>query len=112
MKIHTDVQIINQAGKPAFAVIPYDHYLELTNRHREEQVYIPNEVVGLQIEQGLSLLAAWRTYKGLSQLELAERLSVSQSAVAQMEKPGTKPRDKTLQKVAAALGVTVAHLTE
>lgn len=112
MKTHTDVQIINQAGKPAFAVIPYEQYLELTNRQREEEVYIPNEVVGLQIEQGLSLLAAWRTYKGLSQGQLSDRLGVSQSAVAQMEKPGSKPREKTLQKVADALGITVAHLTE
>ncbi|EIM1710193.1 helix-turn-helix transcriptional regulator [Aeromonas dhakensis] len=110
MKTHTDVQIIKQAGKPAFAVIPYDRYLELTNSG--EQVYVPNEVVGLQIEQGLSPIAAWRTYKGLSQQELADRIGVKQPTMANMEKPGTKPQLKTLKKVAAALGITVEHLTD
>lgn len=112
MKKHDDVQIITLAGKPAFAVLPYDHYLELTSQGREGAAHIPNEVVGLQIEQGLSLLAAWRTHKGLSQGELADRLGVSQSAVAQMERPGSKPREKTLEKVAKALGVTIEQLTE
>lgn len=110
MKAHTDVQIIKQAGKPAFAVIPYERYLELTNSG--EQVYVPNEVVGLQIEQGLSTIAAWRIYKGLSQQELADLIGVKQPTMANMEKPGTKPQLKTLKKVAAALGITVEHLTE
>ncbi|MFB2907478.1 type II toxin-antitoxin system prevent-host-death family antitoxin [Aeromonas jandaei] len=112
MRTHTDVQIINQAGKPAFAVIPYEHYLELTASSGDADIYIPNEVIGLQIEQGLSLLAAWRTHKGLSQQELADRIGVSQSAVAQMEKPMSKPRKTTLQKVATALGLSLEHLTE
>ncbi|TNI16309.1 helix-turn-helix domain-containing protein [Aeromonas dhakensis] len=112
MKTHTGVQIINQAGKPAFAVIPYEHYLELTASHDEGDVYIPDEVVGLQVEHGLSLLAAWRTYKKLSQQELASRIGISQSAVAQMEKPMSKPRIATLRKVANALGITLSHLVD
>lgn len=112
MKPCNEVQIIHLDGKPAFAVVPYEQYLAMTTSNGEEPARIPNEVVGLQVEQGLSLVAAWRTHKGLSQLELGERLGISQSAVAQMEKPGTKPQHKTLQKIAGALGVTVEQLTQ
>lgn len=111
MKAHTDVQIIKQAGRPAFAVIPYDRYLELTSSH-DEEVFTPHEVVVLKFEQGMSPIAAWRVYKGLSQQELADRIGVKQPTVANMEKPGTKPQLKTLKKVASALGITVEHLTD
>ena len=30
MTAHTDVQIIELDGKPAFAVVPYDRWLELS----------------------------------------------------------------------------------
>lgn len=108
-----DVQIIHQDGKPLFAVVPYEKYLTmLANLHTKSRDPIPNAVISLQVEQGLSRLAAWRTHIGLSQLELAERLGVSQSAVAQMEKPGCKPREKSLQRVSSALGVGVAQLVD
>ncbi|HHO0939059.1 TPA: helix-turn-helix domain-containing protein [Aeromonas hydrophila] len=108
-----DVQIIHQDGKPLFAVVPYEKYLTmLANLHTKSRDPIPSAIIALQVEQGLSRLAAWRTHIGLSQLELAERLGVSQSAVAQMEKPGCKPREKSLQRVASALGVGVAQLVD
>ena len=73
---------------------------------------IPHEVVGLQLEQGLSLIAAWRKYRQLTQAELAERLGISQPAVAQIEEGGAPLKRQTLVKVAAALDVTVAQLVE
>ncbi|MBW7877392.1 MAG: helix-turn-helix transcriptional regulator [Candidatus Cloacimonetes bacterium] len=109
MKTHTNAQILMQEGKPAFAVIPYKEYLRLLGR---EERYIPNEVVGLCIKKGMSLLAAWRTYKGLSQTQLAEAIGISQSAVAQLEKEGVKPRKLTLKKIAEALEVDVEQITE
>lgn len=113
MKTHTDVQIIKQNGMPAFAVLPYEYYLEITGqRDEDEKVYIPNEVIMLQFINGLSLIAAWRTHKGLSQQELAEKMGVTQPAVAQMEKEGAKPRKATLEKAAKALGINVEHLTD
>ena len=112
MKEHTDVQIINQSGVPAFAVLPYAEYLALIGQHDDADVYIPNEVVGLCIEKGLSLIAAWRTHQGLSQTELANRMGVTQPAVAQLEKAGAKPQKRTLVKAAKALGVQVAQLTD
>ena len=112
MKTPTDVQIIHQGGKPAFAVLPYEQYLELAGHDQEGKVYIPHEVVGLCIEKGLSLIAAWRVYKGYSQKELADRMGITQPAVTQIEKPGSKPQQRTLEKAAHALGVQLTQLVE
>ncbi|WP_275098089.1 helix-turn-helix domain-containing protein [Sedimenticola hydrogenitrophicus] len=111
MSAHTEVQIINQDGRPAFAVVPYNQWLELTGQ-ADDSVQFPHEVVGYQVEQGLSLIAAWRKYRRLTQADLAARLGISQPALAQIEKPGANLQPKTLARVAHALGVTVAQLQE
>lgn len=79
---------------------------------KDEQIHIPHEVAGLCLVEGLSLIAAWRTYKGLSQAQLADRIGVTQPAIAQIEKEGAKPQVRTLQKIARALGVQAEQLTE
>ncbi len=111
MSEHTEVQIIRQGGRPAFAVVPYDQWLALTGKKRDEDVYLPHEVVGLQLK-GNSLIAAWRKYRGLSQKTLGEMLGVTQAAVAQMEKGGANLQDKTLARMAEALGATVDQLMD
>ena len=111
MNVHTNVQIIKQGDKPIFAVVPYDEWMRLTGKE-EDQVYIPHEVVGYQIKEGLSLIASWRKFKGLTQGELAEKLGIKQPSVAQIEKLDAKPRPKTLKKISKALGVSVEQLTE
>lgn len=111
MSGHTEVQIIRQGGRPAFAVVPYDQWLALTGKKRDEDVYIPHEVVGLQLH-GNSLIAAWRKHRKLSQKALGEMLGVTQAAVAQMEKGGANLQDKTLERLAEALDATVEQLTE
>jgi DNA-binding XRE family transcriptional regulator len=80
--------------------------------HDDSDVYIPHEVIGLCVEKGMSLLAAWRTHKGLSQSELAERMGITQPGVAQMERPGARLQKRTLEKVANALGLAVGRLEE
>jgi DNA-binding XRE family transcriptional regulator len=112
MKTPTDVQIISQGGKPAFAVLPYEQYLALIGHDDDAEVYIPHEIVGLCIEKGMSLIAAWRTYKGMTQGELANRMGVSQPAVAQIEKDQARLKQRTLDKAARALEVRPEQLTE
>ncbi|MBA4502303.1 helix-turn-helix domain-containing protein [Marinobacterium marinum] len=102
-----DVQVIKQAGQPAFAVIPYDEYLVLL---RANQRHLPARVVEMQTEGGLSRIAAWRSYRGMSQSELAERLGITQSSVARLERVDVTPRQRTLERVAIALGCTVEQL--
>ena len=96
----SDIQIIRQGGKPAFAVVPYDKWLELTSSE-DENIYIPHEVVGYQLKQGLSLVAARRKH-----------LDMTQPAIAQIEKIDSKPQGKTLEKIAMAMGLDVEQLTD
>ena len=47
MKTPANVQILERNGKPEFAVIPYEEYIQLVG----EEVTIPHEVVELVIKK-------------------------------------------------------------
>ncbi len=111
MNAHTDIQIIRQGGKPAFAVVPYYKWLEIID-NEDENTYIPHEVVGYQIKEGLSLIAAWRKYFKMTQKDLADKTGVTQSAIAQIEQLDARPRKKTVKKIAKALKLDIGQLTD
>jgi DNA-binding XRE family transcriptional regulator len=109
----TNVQIIEQGGKPAFAVIPYADYLAafgnafITKATVEDTV--PHEVMRYVLREDYSLARAWREYLGLTQDEVAAKMGITQSALAQIEM-SSKPRKATRQKLAQALGINVEQL--
>lgn len=78
----------------------------------DDKIYFPNEVIGLQFVQGLSLLAAWRNYRGLSQTDLAERVDISLSEQVAMEQPDYQFTHQQLVLLADALGIQYKHLTD
>lgn len=82
----------------------------ITQTHKD--IHLPDEVVRLSVLEGLSLVRAWREHPGLTQREVASRLGVSQSAYAQMERPGANLRHVILKKLAAAFGVKAEQLTD
>ena len=51
-------------------------------------------------EQEVSLLAAWRIYRSLSQAEVAKHTGLTQSAISQAERKESKPQKKTREKLA------------
>ncbi len=115
MSKHTEIkyQTIEQNGEPAFAVVQYKEFLALLEeRELNKTPTIPHEVVKRNLEDGLSLLRAWREYLDITQEEMAERLSISQGAVAQQEVPNTTPQKRTRKKWADALGLTLDQVTE
>ena len=61
---------------------------------------IPQEVVSIMVDQDVSLQAAWRIHRGLSQYEVAEKLGATQSAVSQWERADSKPQRKTRERLA------------
>jgi len=88
----TGIQIMNGAdGKPAF-----------------NNDLIPHEVVS-RIVDGTSAIRAWREYLHLTQEEVANRMSISQSAYAQQETVA-KPRKPIREKIAAAFGINANQL--
>ncbi len=106
MATPTDYQIITDAqGQPAFAVIPYAEFIR---RYAQSEDLIPHEVVSATVD-GMPPIQAWREYLRLTQAELAARLAISQSALAQLETSANLNK-ATLRRVAQALGITVAQL--
>jgi DNA-binding XRE family transcriptional regulator len=105
----TNIQIIKQNGKPAFAVIPYEEYLKLLP---PEEVTIPHQVVGLVIKKSMNLVKAWRTYLHMTQAEVAKKAGISQAALSQMEKTENRLRSGTLEKLADAMGIAVEQLKD
>lgn len=108
----TNVQIINQDGRPAFAVIPYEEYVRTFRKAPRipESGNIPNDVVWLSVDKGYTLARAWREYLGLTQSEVASRMGISQAALSQMESGEKKLRKASLEKLAKALDVMVEQL--
>ena len=93
-------------------VIPYDEYVRTFRKTPRipENGNIPNDVVWLSLDKGYSLARAWREYLGLTQVEVAARMGISQAALSQMESGEKKLRKASLEKLAQALGVTVEQL--
>lgn len=99
--------ILGEDGKPAFVVVPYNTFRRMTGGFTPGT--IPNAVVGLAFDEGMTPVKAWREYLRLTQAEVATGMGISQAAYAQME-AAKRPRKTTLEKIAAALGVTVEQL--
>jgi transcriptional regulator with XRE-family HTH domain len=68
---------------------------------------VPGEVLDLMLDKGLSPVAAWRRYRGISQAELARRAGLSQVWVSRIEAGGGHGTPTTRQKLAAALEAPV-----
>ena len=111
--------INNSQGQPEFVILPIAEYEDLImkaspfddeNAEEWENIpveasedgneLIPNDVVNMMFEQEVSLLAAWRIYRSLSQAEVAKHTGLTQSAISQAERKESKPQKKTREKLA------------
>ena len=119
-----NVQFINnEEGKPLYVVIPYKTWFkmrlqlaEVSDENEDEwedipyesdeydDVGIPGEVSMIMTQQQVSLQAAWRILRGLSQQEVAKKLGISQSAVSQLEAQDSRPQKRTREKLAELYG--------
>ena len=106
MKEHINFQIIKQAGKPAFAVVPYDEFLTLYPQ-AEENDGIPHEIIRNMIHKDISRIRAWREHLGFTQKEIAKKMSISQAAYSQIEAVNSKPRKATIEKIAKIFRITI-----
>lgn len=106
MNARTNIQIINgPGGNPAFVVIPYDEYIA---SQAQSEGLIPHAVISSTVD-GATPVRAWREYLGLTQADVATRLGISQSAYAQQEN-SERLRKTSIERIAAALGITPAQL--
>lgn len=118
MKHYQTIQ--DQNGKDLFVLVPIAEFEALTGRdihgfqyddegesdlveieteaQDNDGALIPFEVVKLKHGHNVNLLGAWRIYRNLSQIEVAEQTGLTQSAISQMERKESKPQKKTLER--------------
>ena len=121
-----NAQIIEREGRPEFAVIPYDEYLELLHKAEElddvtafdhatrelaegRDELVPAEVVD-RLLAGENPVKVWREHRRLTQAALAEPAGVSQSYVAMIERGDRTGRIEALRRIADVLGVSLDDL--
>jgi len=115
MNAHIDVQIIEQNGKPAFAVLPwtsFERVRPMLEQQAKIETGIPGPVVKAYAIDGKSLVLAWREHLGLSQAQVASRAGMKQPALSRIEKGDGQPRAATLKKLADAMGLQPEQLAE
>ena len=108
MSTHTEYQIIRDgSGNPAFVVVPYDRWVKQSSI---ASGLVPNEVVGAVIEDGKTLVRAWREYLGLTQTDLAQKAGITQAALYQIQSGEHQIRKATREKLAGAMGIAESQL--
>lgn len=118
-----DIQIIERDGKPEWAVLPYEEYLQLIDQSelledirdfdtinaaidcREEEL-IPSEVV-YAILDGENPIKVWREYRELTQQQLAETAGISKPYLSQIETGKRIGTAEILSAIAKALDVSL-----
>ncbi len=114
--------ILDEAGAPAFAVIPWDEYDRLINAYRfieeerlsdeellerldsNDEEYFPSEVVDRLLAKE-NPVTVYREYRDMSRAELATAAGISENELAKMESGPRAVPAGHLPAVAKALGL-------
>ncbi|MGD9537982.1 MAG: helix-turn-helix domain-containing protein [Alphaproteobacteria bacterium] len=111
-------------GKPDQVVIPFEDFEALREAAEDRadlaahqavmanldpKRLIPLEVVKAEI-MGSSAIKAWRKYRGLTLVQLAEKCGLSQPYLSQLENGQKEATTGTLRKLAKALGTDPGNL--
>jgi len=120
-------QIIEKAGKPEYAVLPYEEYLQLLELAEDtkdamdarkameelrsgEDEAIPSEIVDRLLSGEEHPLKVWREYRGLTQEGLGQAASIGKSYISQIEAGRKTGSAKVLKAFASALRVDMDDL--
>ena len=116
--------IFDDVGQPAYAVIPWREYEQLANGDADEllsdeELYdlaksegdesFPIEVVD-RIVAGEGPIGVYRSYRGMTQQELAANAGINPVYLSQIETGKRSGSTKTLAAIARVLNVTVDDL--
>lgn len=121
--MNAPVQVIERDGKPEWAVLPYEAYVQLVEESEILQDVLDYDAVKTAIKQGKEELVSgevtfalldgenpvkvWREYRGLTQQQLAEVAEISTPYLSQIETGKRTGTTDVLLAVAKALGVTL-----
>ena len=121
--MNENIQLIERDGKPEWAVLPYEEYLELLEQaemledirdydaakaalERGEDELIPAEVV-YAILDGANPIKVWREYRRLTQQQLADKVKISKPYISQIETGKRTGTTEILSAIAKALDVSL-----
>ena len=113
MNARIDFQtILGRNGKPEFFVVPAVAFERIRPLLEAQMLRdsVPQAVVEAHVLHDVPMVKAWREHLGMTQQEVCDRAGMMQPALARIE-AGNKPRRATLDKLAAAMGLTVGQLT-
>ncbi len=119
--------ITDSEGSAQFVVLSIEEYKKLVTAHipigtdnegwheieveeDNHHTILPHGVISIMIDKQVSLLAAWRHYRGLTQVQVAEMTGIKQANLSNIEKIGNVPQFNTLEKLAKAYQCKVAQL--
>ena len=123
-----NIQLIERDGKPEWAILPYEAYLELLEQaemledirdfdaaksalEKGEDELIPGEVV-FAILDGKNPIKVWREYRGLTQQQLADAAGISKPYLSQIETGKRTGATEVLSAIAKALDVSLDEVVE
>ena len=122
------IQIIERDGKPEWAVLPYEEYLQLLEQaelledirdfdtinaaiERGDEELIPAEVV-YAILDGENPIKVWREYRGLTQQQLSDKAGISKPYLSQIETGKRTGTTEILSAIAKSLDVSLEEVIE
>jgi DNA-binding XRE family transcriptional regulator len=121
--MNESVQVIERDGKPEWAVLPYDVYVQLVEEAEMLQDIRDYDAVRTAIEQGKEELIpsevaftlldgdnpikVWREYRRMTQQQLAEKVEISTPYLSQIETGKRTGTFEILLAIARALEVTL-----
>jgi DNA-binding XRE family transcriptional regulator len=117
------IKIIKEGGQSAYAVIPYQDYLELLEKvedaqdiqaadeiwyrdKSEQEETVPVHVVRELVNQEWPL-RVWRIYRNLTQQALANHADISKSYYSQIDSGNRPGSVAVLKRIATALNVSL-----
>lgn len=117
------MQIIERDGKPEWAVVPYEVYIQLVEQaemlqdirdydavkdalESGEEELIPSQIV-YAIMDGSNPIKVWREYRGISQQAMAELAGISVPYLSQLETGKRKGSLVVLTAIAKALKISL-----
>lgn len=117
--------IVDEAGRPAFAVIPWSEYERLTSVDvpdedlsdealydravAEDEESFPMAIVDRMVA-GESAIRVYRQHRGMTQKEVAEAAGISPLYLSQIERGTRKGSVSTLSAIAKVLRVRLDDL--
>lgn len=117
---HEPQLIRDRAGRPLFAILPFDEY-ELLRQAAEDSADIaaaeatrgeetvPAELVH-RIVAGENRVRVWRRHRGLTQAALAARAGITQAYLSEIETGKSEGSVKVLAALAHALAIDLDDL--